>query len=160
MTDPRITLAVLACLGAPLAAGERSPEELQAMRDMTREMVLRAADYYRSVGRAVAEVEFNKMGSERWTASPYYVHMFAMSDDGTVWADNVWAEFVGTNFSLAADFHGFMFGQAILDGTPEDGSTFQIQLTFINPDSDELSPSIGHCLRPEPGEVLCSWANG
>ena len=127
---------------------------------MTRTMVVRAARHDAAVGQEAAVADVNEPGAAAWTAMPHYVHMFAMTADGHVLADDVWPEFVGTDFTLVADFEGFRFGEALLDGTPADESVFQFELTFINADSDAMSPSVGSCLRPVPEQVLCSWANG
>lgn len=143
-----------------LLAGTTSmAADLDEMTDLTRDMVLRAADHYGAVGPDQAKVDFN-LKSEAWYANTYHLHMFGMTQDGLVWADNVWPEFVGTDFSVAADFNGVEFGRDILDNTPQDGSVYRIELQFMNPDSGDLSPSVGACLRPDDQNILCSWTNG
>lgn len=153
MKNALIGIATLVC--ATTAHGAN----LQEMSAMTEDMVTRAAEHYANVGREQAEIDFNKK-TEEWFADQYFLHMFGMGADGMVWADNVWPEFIGTDFSDAADFNGIQFGQEILANTPTDGSALRVELQFMNPDSGELSPSVGHCVRPDPGNILCSWTNG
>lgn len=147
-----ILLTLLATTGAVQA-------ELDKMAALTREMVQRAAKHYSSVGRSQAEIDFNQR-TEDWYSDTFYLHMFGMNADGIVWADNVWPEFIGTDFSEAADFNGVLFGRKILNNTPRDGEIYRIDLEFMNPDSGDLSPSVGACLRPDASTILCSWTNG
>ncbi|UWR10775.1 hypothetical protein [Sulfitobacter mediterraneus] len=153
MNKPLIT-ACLMCTATAVAAAD-----LQEMGDMSKEMVARAVTHYQQVGREQAEKDFNHK-TEEWYADKYFLHMFAMNVDGTVWADNVWPEFIGTDFTAAGDFDGFEFGHDIIANTPQGGEVYQVQLKFMNPESGDLTPSVGSCVRADAQNILCSWANG
>ena len=157
---PASAIAFGLALTQAAGATDFPEESLHLMREMTREMVTRAAEHFHAVGLEQAAIDFNVVGAPEWNAEPHYIHMFGMDADGTVWADNVWPEFIGTDFTATADFEGFQFGAEIVENTATVGEIYQIQLVFMNPDSNDLSPSIGSCVRPVPEHILCSWANG
>ena len=153
-------LILAAAAATPAAATDFPAADLQAMRDATATMLARAAAHYGRVGHDAAIADFNAVEDTVWIEQPFHIHMFAMRHDGIVTADNVWPEFIGTDFTLTADFEGYQFGVDILERTSEVGTVAPIELVFMNPDTGDLSPSIGHCMRPNADTVLCSWANG
>jgi len=132
--------------------------DIAAMGRLTNAMVLEAADYYRSVSFAEAEAAFNDLSSDRWLSQPYHVHMFAMRADGMVWADNIFHEFVGVDFSLVYDLDGLQFGKEILERTAGTSDTIKIEIKFLSPETGNETVGIGSCLRPDPENVLCSWS--
>lgn len=136
-----------------------SAANLAEMRAMTAEMIARAAQHYAMVGHSVAADDFNTL-SDDWYAEHHLLHMFGMGMDGRVWAYNVWPELIGIDFSYVTDFHGFEFGRDILKNTPENGSPYEVQVHFMDPQTGQLIPSIGTCIRPDEGNILCSWTNG
>ncbi|MEZ5934577.1 MAG: hypothetical protein R3F54_22075 [Alphaproteobacteria bacterium] len=132
--------------------------DIAAMRKLTRAMVLEAAEYYRSVPFDEAQAAFNDLTSERWLRQPFHLHMFGMHADGMVWADNIFHELVGVDFSLVYDLEGVQFGQEILERTAESTEPITVQIRFLSPATGNETISVGSCMRPEPDHVLCSWS--
>jgi hypothetical protein len=132
--------------------------DIAAMGSLTRAMVLEAADYYRSVPFDQAATAFNDLESERWLRQPFHLHMFGMHADGMVWADNIFHELVGVDFSLVYDLEGVQFGKQILERTAASSEPITIQIQFLSPATGNETISVGSCIRPEPDNVLCSWS--
>jgi len=132
--------------------------DVAAMGKMTRAMVLEAADYFHSVPFKKAEAAFNDLQSDRWLKQPHHIHMFAMRTDGMVWADNVFHEFVGVDFSQVYDLDGFQFGKAILERTAETDEPIVVNIKFLSPANGNETIGLGTCLRPDADNVLCSWS--
>ncbi len=132
--------------------------DVKAMERLTKAMVLEAADHYRSVSFEEAEAAFNGLRSDRWLRQPFHLHMFGMHADGMVWADNIFHELVGVDFSLVYDLEGVQFGKEILERTAETQEPIMIQIKFLSPATGDETVSVGNCLRPDPENVLCSWS--
>ncbi|NJO39032.1 MAG: hypothetical protein HC871_17320 [Rhizobiales bacterium] len=150
----RIALLVLcaAALAKPALA------DIAAMGRLTKAMVLEAAGYYRSVSFDEAVTAFSDLESERWLRQPFHLHMFGMRADGMVWADNIFHELVGVDFSQVFDLEGVQFGKQILERTAETTEPVTIQIRFLSPATGNETISVGSCMRPEPENVLCSWS--
>lgn len=145
------TVALLALAGPATAA------DTTEMAALTLDMVTRAAAHYADVGHDQSVIDFNEQSPE-WYQEQYFLHMFGMSASGLVWADNVWPDFIGTDFSLTADFNDFEFGAYILENASD--APLLVELEFMNPDTLEITPSVGHCIKVDPDNILCSWTNG
>lgn len=141
------------------ATQAHDPAMLAEMEALATEMIGRAAEHYSNVGQAQAEKDFI-VKSDDWYGDDYYVHMFGMGVDCVVWADNVFPEFVGTNFCDAIDYNGFSFGSHIILNVDPDGTPLRVQLEFDNPETGAISPSIGMCVQADAENILCSWTNG
>lgn len=152
-----------ALLAAPYALAtenvKHDPAKLAEMETLATEMISKAAEHYKNVGPEQAVVDFNEKTAP-WYADDYFVHMFGMGIDCVVWADNVFPEFVGTDFCAAIDYNGFAFGVHIIGNLEADGTPLRVQLEFDNPDTGAISPSIGMCVQADQENILCSWTNG
>lgn len=146
-------------LTTAIAGTDHDPAKLKEMEQLATEMIVEAAAHYSEVGRKQAEVDFNVKAAP-WYADQYFVHMFGMESDCIVWADNVFPEFVGTNFCNAIDYNGFEFGSHILTNLEQDGTPLVVRLEFDNPETGAVSPSVGVCVQADPDNILCSWTNG
>lgn len=152
--------AAYAAMAVTADAAENYDEAmLTEMEALATDMIGRAAAHYSEVGLDQAKVDFNEK-SDEWYADDYFVHMFGMGVDCVVWADNVFPEFVGTDFCEALDYNGFAFGAHILLNVDPDGSPLRVVLEFDNPETGAISPSLGMCVQADPENVLCSWTNG
>jgi hypothetical protein len=132
--------------------------DVAAMSRATKAMVLDASKFFNSVPFEEARAAFNEGGSARWHQEPYGVHMFAMYANGLVWADNVFSEFVGTDFSLVIGMDGFAVGRHILTQTAYKSEPLRTENMFISPKTGNETISVGHCMRPDPDHVLCSFS--
>lgn len=144
--------------GASRAALALDAPEIPEMRAATRDLLERAVLRFEVIGFEAAQIEFNDPTDDRWLRAPFHQHLFAMSRDGVVWADNVFPGLIGLDFSNILDADGLAFGRRILDETPEEG-VFVIEIAFQHPDGG-LAPGVGSCARPVAEHILCAWAEG
>lgn len=147
-------------LAAVFAAGLIKPvlADAMAMSRLTKAMVLEAADYYRSVSFEEARATFNDQKSDRWLRQPFHLHMFGVSADGIVWADNIFHEFVGVDFSLVYDVEGFAIGRNVIEQASATSEPSKHRTKFLSPVTNDETLSIGHCLRPDPDNIICAWS--
>lgn len=135
--------------------------EMDDMKKLATGMVKEAAQFYNSNNFEKVKTAFNDPASTEWLRQPYHLHMFGMStNNATVWADNVFPEFVGMDFRTMSDMNGKDFGQLIFDNTKSATDTYGIEISFTNPESGNIVHGFGACLKPDAKNIICTWTEG
>lgn len=150
-------LAAAAAFVAVCASPAAARADVEAMRELTTELVQRAVAHFEAVGFEQARADFNDPTDRRWLRSPYHQHVFAMDGEGVVWADNVFHGLIGLNFQDIVDADGYAFGRDILENASGDGSVFGVEIRFMHPNG-ALVRGYGACSRPDRDAVICAWA--
>lgn len=145
-----IGTAVLVSIAAPASA------DMDQLDRMTKAMVKDAVAVFQENGFEAAKEAFSDADAERWYQQPHSVHMFGAHADGKIWADNGFPELVGTNFNDLSDANGKRFGEMVMNNTKM-GSLYRIDYVFLHPEKDTLTEGAGHCRKPNPEHVLCSF---
>lgn len=145
-------------LGLTIASGTNAAESsVSEMKRLAEDLLNEATLHYQQVGKRNAIYEFNDTASTRWVRQPYHQHLFALSyPDAIVWADNVFPEFVGHNFSSMTDADGYAFVQDIFHSV-EPSKTYIIQIHWLNPESHEVVDSVGACTMADKDNVVCAF---
>jgi hypothetical protein len=145
-----VSAFVIGLWAAPASA------DMAELDEMTRDMIKDAVSYFQEEGFDAAKEAFSDPDAERWFKQPHSVHMFGAYADGEIWADNAFPEFVGSNFNDLSDANGKRFGSMVMKNA-EVGEPYRIDFVFLHPKKDTLADGAGHCQKPNPDHVLCSF---
>jgi hypothetical protein len=135
----------------------RAAYEQQAAE--TKSYALKALNFYKQNGKEATRTALMTT-PKNWLLGPdhFNLHISALTNDMTSWADSGFAETVGLSWMDVDDLDGVALGKTVTDGLQKSPEGASLQIRFSNPVTKSVAHAEGYCVHADAENIICAWS--